>query len=203
MKVSKVYLTGQLYYTARQDKWLVSLSYYIYLSYLFPHKKLTVKEYLQKNKKHNDKTLYKHLNILIEKGLCFKNDEIYTLASNDVLKLIYRNSGEIKQGIKGKFKLFISNENVLRDVNRIKYFLKTIPLISNLYAQQKKELIKDKFRTIEHRLKNNEYISLKEYKSYLKFIKKNNTCEKSKIQISIKGTKKVIQAGSEHTAVKY
>jgi hypothetical protein len=203
MKVKKIYLTGQLYYQAKTEKWLVSLSYYVYLSYLFPQKKFSVKQYMEKNKKHHDKTLYKHLNILTLKGLCVKNNETYTLVSNDTLKSMYRNNAEIKKGIKAKFKLFISNENVLRDINRIKYFLKTIPLISNLYAQQKKELIKDKFRKTEHKLQNNYFISIKEYKAYQKFIKKHNTCEKSKIQISIKGTKKVIKAGSEHTAVKY
>jgi hypothetical protein len=194
----KIYLTGNLYYTAKKDKWLVSLSYYIHLSFKFKNKQFTLKQI-----NHiNHKTLYKHLNILIEKGLCIKVNDKYILTSNDTLKVMYRNSQEEKLNIPAKLKLFIQGDKILNNINSIKYFLKTIPLISNLYAQQKKELIKDKFRKIKHRLDKGYFIPIKEFKSYQKFIKKNKT-EKTKIQISIKGTKKALKLGSEHTAVKY
>ena len=129
MKV-KTYITGKLYAEAKRDKWLNSLTYFVYLSANFRHKKFRVDQVTTLKKT----TLYKHLEILQAKGLITRDKGVITLKSN-------------KQ-FQGVFKLFTTKT----DLHDIRNFLKQVPSISNIFYQIKIEAKKTYFRTLSENL---------------------------------------------------
>ena len=110
---------GKMYYEAYEQGWMPSLAYFVYLSVNFPHKRFKVEE-----TGLNTKVLYKHLNILREKGLLtYKNGLVTIISNKKIIQKYHFNSG---------FRLF-TKETTLKG---IKQFLKSVPIISNLYRQK-------------------------------------------------------------------
>lgn len=182
--MGKLYLNSKLYYKANREGWLQSLSYFCYLSSRYKNKRFNkTKTGLPKS------SLERHLKVLKEKELVTVQGNTVVIGSHKEIAKIYG----------GWEKLFL-NVAAQKDLKSIRNFLNSVPMISNLYFQQKKEKKKENFRIINTRCNKDVYVSKKDHKSLLNFIKKNSL-DSSPIQLSIKRAKEVLSC-SEKTAIK-
>jgi hypothetical protein len=177
---------GKMYYDAFKHGWMPSLAYFVYLSVNFPHKRFKVEE-----TGLNTKVLYKHLSILREKGLLtYKNGVVTIISNKKIIHKYHFNSG---------FRLF-TKENTLKG---IKQFLKSVPIISNLYRQKKMIEVKENFRRTYAHLKHNPLakVKVKAYKALLKFTESHDIQDIRPIQMSLHKAGEILEC-SKPTAVK-
>ena len=177
---------GKMYYDACEQGWMPSLAYFVFLSVKFPHKRFKVEE-----TGLNTKVLYKHLSILREKGLLeYKNGVVSIISNKKIIQKYHFHSG---------FRLF-TKENTLKG---IKQFLKSVPIISNLYRQKKMIAVKENFRRTYAYLKQNPLakVKVKAYKALLKFSKDHDIHNIRPIQLSLCKAGEILSC-SKPTAVK-
>lgn len=177
---------GKMYYDAFKHGWMPSLAYFVYLSVNFPHKRFKVEE-----TGLNTKVLYKHLSILREKGLLtYKNGVVTIISNKKIIQKYHFNSG---------FRLF-TKEKTLKG---IKQFLKSVPIISNLYRQKKMIEVKENFRRTYTYLESNPKakVGMKAFRALKKFQKDNDIHDIRPIRLSLHKAGKVLDC-SKPTAVK-
>lgn len=182
----KIYLNGRLYSSSKSSHSLDSLSYFLLLSYYFPHKKFTkdrVSEFVNIN------TFNRHARQLKKMGLLTYSKGWYKLSSNKQIEEQY-----------GKGKLLYAN---VSSITEIKRFLQVVPVISNIYSQNKAIENKDNHRKSNEVLERNGFV--RNHKAYLKFQKriesKGLSVEFDNLKLSIKGIMRIAGC-SEKTAVK-
>lgn len=189
----KIYIHKHLYHRVG----LNTLSYYVYLCQKFKHKKF------QKNKSGlNRNTEYKACQQLIKSKLLTLSGNTYTLISNRQINEIYtieknRNKTfKSRESFNKQFKIFTS----LTELNDIKYFLKSLPILNNLCKQQKQIERKQYFSNLKKRIDKG-FGKLSEYKKLEKYLLTNNL-KINYLQLSIKGMARITNV-SNVSAIKY
>ena len=177
---------GNMYYDAYKNGWMPSLAYFVYLSVKFPHKRFKIDQ-----SELNIKVLYRHLSILRGKGLVdYKNGVVSIISNKKIIQKYHFRSG---------FRLF-TKETTLKG---IKQFLKSVPVVSNLYRQKKMIEVKSNFRRTYAHLKSNPLakIRVKAFKALEKFRESHDIENILPIRLSLFKTGELLNC-SKPTSVK-
>lgn len=190
--MKKLRVQGRFYFKAHQNGWLKSLSYFLYFTALFPHKRFKVAQL----PKHKQQTAYKHLKRLVREGVVTKDKDYYILASKSVLDVMFKNN------IKGVSAIYM---DYTTNINEIHKFLLNIPLLSNFYAQKKARERKKHYCKLKQKVDLGYPIPLKELKCLKRFLKKyDNDSTKTTPQPIYSSLEKTMKLNniSKPTAVK-
>lgn len=173
----QINLNRGLYNKAKEDRWLLDLSLFIWISYEYGHKFFTpdrIKE-IAKKTKYSESSIRRKLDILAKNGLISKpnqeNNETYVVASN---RKIWH-----KYGSHLEAHLYVSYSICKKGIHAIYDHLRLLPLISDLEKQLRKIA------------KNEHLISLKT---------RSQTANKSITQKEVKRVQKAIDKGFDFNA---
>lgn len=199
MENIKVKIPGKIYAKAFKEGWLNSLGLYVFLCKSHSGKNYYFKANSKTNMLKNLSDVHgisftafmKHIKALNENGLL-------SFSKNE-MKLT-RNS-KLFSGIK-KFVFVPININSFKE---IKFFLQTIPILSNIVSQEKAiEKIKRYNYKQEQSLKKFGNITSKEYNKLKRYKKDGGKMEfNSNIQISISKMGELIERSNKNTITKY
>jgi hypothetical protein len=134
--------------------------------------------------------MYKHISVLKSKGLVEYTGGYLILSSNKNQRLRYGHGVA-----RSPFKLF----TVSKDLNHIKNFLKSVPMLSNLYAQQRKIKRFQRISVIKAKAQESKFLTGSEFKIFKKH--KETEVKYSEVNLSIKGSAKKMLC-SNPTAIK-
>ena len=195
----KIHINSKTYYLAHSEGWLNALSIYVYfckevsnrkLFFKPKQKTLAIQRMAQKlNISFN--TLNTHLNTLSQKGLVFiRENEIEFISTKEMMQQHHKSvyvPGEVK---------------TLKD---IKIFLKSIPLLSNLYSQKRIIEKKEYLNYINAKAKKNFRLTKSEFKIFKAGLRKGKSTQyvNRKIIATISKVLDCISKKSSSTAVKY
>ena len=194
-----VRIPGKLYAQAFQEKWLPSLSFFVYLSkshsgknYYFRKNEKT-KLIKSLSEKHNIgiTQISKHLRILSDHGLIkFYENEMRLIKNRDLIPA------------RCKYIFVPKNISSYKD---IKIFLNAIPIISNIVNQEKAiKRIKRYNYISEQANKNSQSLKWKDHKNLSDYKKKGGKMSfNSQTTLSIKRISELIERSSKSIVIKY
>ena len=161
-----VKINSLLYFHALENNDLSSISFFVYMQKLNASKLFMFKSRMDLYKKiailtgTNINTVTRHIKILNSYGLIEWNDYSMKLLSKDKQNVLY-----------SKDKI-INIPAIIDTLSKIKYFLKNIPIISNLKAQEKAILKKKHLSTIKYKLSKGIFVPKSDFNYYRKAQKK-------------------------------
>jgi hypothetical protein len=195
--VGQININGKFLYSIYENGHYTEISFFVFLSYLYPHKKFHFSE-IEKIAKLSNKSVkrvYSYLQFLKKTGVISKQNDMYVIASNKEI--------HAKFGGNNCVSCFVPLSIVKQGLKAIKYCLKSIPILSNGLSQQRKIDTKTNLLQIKLRLESNQFVSLKEIKFLKKAEKKGSVdCVQSLLNLSIKKIETLCNVSS-CTAVMY
>lgn len=208
---------NKMYTDAYKNNWLDALAIWLMLFKKYPNKKLYFVND-QKNKQLQElstelgvskNTLISKMKILKLKGFLKYIDFSSHKENPGTLVMLSSNEDIINMYKCRNFGLYVNMNNV-NTYKDLKYFLKQIPILSNLISQKNKASKHIYFSTLRQELNSGAFVDHKEHKALCKYEKSLQQKKKLKVKnkgtlpnLSLKGICRVTGRRSSTTSLKY